>query len=546
MSQTQVQTTPPASSIELLSVPKSSKLSAPSPALLKQPVVPDQPPLPIPHGDDHASFTPQPLKRGASGAIFFSIIGVTAISSMLAGLVTIALPHMVTTLSIPPSLLLWPASINALTCGCSLILSGAIADVVGPRFMYILGTALQSVFTLACGLAKTSAQIIVFRGLAGVAIAFCLPSAVSLISGYFPQGRRRNMAFAAMGGGQPVGFAIGLVVGGVLADSKVTWRGGFYVAAGINTVVLAVTFWGLPKLDEGRADHETMWKRLRSEIDWTGALLLSSGLAMLSYVFAALTGSVRTINQPATIALLVLAVVLIVGFVGWVQRQEKLGQPAIIPNSIWRNRIFTSVCVDVFLLWGAFNAMEALLTFFFQDVQLLSATATSLRFLPVAVMGILLNLVVGSLIHRVRADWAISLSCLISCISPILTATMKPTSPYWEFVFPAITLSAIGVDVLFTASQLVITSAFPDRTQALAGGVFNTVAQVGKSVGLAISAVIANSISESVEHSGKPHTLVLLDGYRGAWWFCLGSCASVVVVSIFGLRNIGKLGVKRD
>ncbi|KPI41110.1 putative MFS-type transporter [Cyphellophora attinorum] len=530
MSRTQIQTTPPASSIELLSIPTSSKPSVPSPALLKQPVVPDQPPLPIPHGDDHGSFTPQPLKRGASGAIFFSIIGVTAISSMLAGLVTIALPHMHQC----PHVRLQPDPL------------WGDRDVVGPRFMYILGTALQSVFTLACGLAKTSAQIIVFRGLAGVAIAFCLPSAVSLISGYFPQGRRRNMAFAAMGGGQPVGFAIGLVVGGVLADSVVTWRGGFYVAAGINTVVLVVTFWGLPRLEEDGTDSHTIWKRLRSEIDWTGALLLSSGLAMLSYVFAALTGSVRTIEQPVTIALLLLAVVLIVGFVGWVQRQEKLGRPAIIPNSIWRNRIFTSVCVDVFLLWGAFNAMEALLTFFFQDVQLLSATATSLRFLPVAVMGILLNLVVGSLIHRVRADWAITFSCLISCISPILTATMKPTSSYWEFVFPAITLSAIGVDVLFTASQLVITSAFPDRTQALAGGVFNTVAQVGKSVGLAISAVIANSISESVEHSGKPHTLVLLDGYRGAWWFCLASCAAVVVVSIFGLRNIGKLGVKRD
>ena len=123
---------------------------------------------------------------------------------------------------------------------------------------------------------------------------------------------------------------------------------------------------------------------------------------------------------------------------------------------------------------------------------------------------------------------------------------MKPNDPYWEYVFPAIALSAVGCDVLFTASNLVITNAFPDKTQALAGGVFNTVAQIGKSVGLAISAVIANSISTSMEDTGKPHTLVLLEGYRGAWWFCLGSSATVLLVSIVGLRNIGKLGVKRD
>jgi MFS family permease len=326
-------------------------------------------------------------------AVFFSIIGVTSISSMLAGLVTIALPHMVTDLSIPPSLLLWPASIYALTCGCTLILSGAIADVVGSRFMYILGTALQSAFTLACGLAQTSAQMILFRGLAGVAIAFCLPSAVSLITSYFPHGRRRNMAFATMGGGQPVGFAIGLVVGGLLADSSITWRGGFYVAAGINTLVLIVTFFGLPKLPE---ESGLLWRRLREDIDWTGALLLSAGLGMLSYVFAALTGSVRTIRQPTTIALLVTSAVLIAAFILWVQRQEKLGRPAIIPNSIWRNKIFTSICVDVFLLWGAFNSMEALLTFFFQDVQLLSATQTSLRFLPLPIAGLGLNLLIGA------------------------------------------------------------------------------------------------------------------------------------------------------
>lgn len=123
---------------------------------------------------------------------------------------------------------------------------------------------------------------------------------------------------------------------------------------------------------------------------------------------------------------------------------------------------------------------------------------------------------------------------------------MKPNDPYWEYVFPAIALSAVACDVLFTASNLVITNAFPDKTQALAGGVFNTVAQIGKSVGLAVSAVIANSISTSLEHSGKPHPVVLLEGYRGAWWFCLGSSAAAVLISLVGLRNIGRLGVKRD
>lgn len=205
------------------------------------------------------------------------------------------------------------------------------------------------------------------------------------------------------------------------------------------------------------------------------------------------------------------------------------------------------VCVSVFLLWGAFNATETLLTFFFQEVQRLSATATSVRFLPLPIVGLIINLLMGLFIHRLRANYAIILATLISCISPILTAVMDRNDSYWEYLFPAIALNAVGSDVLFTASNLIITDAFPDKTQALAGGVFNTVAQIGKSVGLALTAVIASSISGKAEkEGGKEEEVVLLKGYQAAWWFILGTTVLTILVSLWGLRGMGKLGLKRE
>jgi MFS family permease len=141
---------------------------------------------------------------------------------------------------------------------------------------------LQSAITLACGIAQKAIQLLFFRAHAGVAISFCLPSAVSLITSYFPQGKRRNLAFAAMGGGQPVGFSLGLVFGGVLADGP-GWRSGFHMAAIINTVVLVVAVLGLPR---PRVTDSPSWKRLRDDIDWIGALILCTSLALFSYVFA--------------------------------------------------------------------------------------------------------------------------------------------------------------------------------------------------------------------------------------------------------------------
>ena len=370
--------------------------------------------------------------------IIASVTLITAISTLLNGLTTVALPTIADELHIPDGVLLWPSSIQALTCGCTLLLSGSVADVLGARFMYLLGCVLQAGFILGCGLSRTATQIIVFRGLSGIAISCCLPSAVSIITKSF-DGRRRNMAFAAMGGGQPVGFSVGLALGGVLTDT-IGWRWGFYSAAIFNSVVFAIALWGLPKSVDQPQDAEgstaATWsqklQQLKNEIDWVGALIASSLLAMFSYVFASLTGSVTQIRQPSTIAILVTAFLLIPTFIFWVGRQEKLGKPAIIPNSLWRNQIFTIICISVFFIWGAFNAFETILTFYFQRVQLLTAIQSSLRFLPAPVAGAVANIAMGLLVHRVPANWLAVIGCTISAAAPLVMVFATPQSSYWS------------------------------------------------------------------------------------------------------------------
>lgn len=330
-----------------------------------------------------------------------------------------------------------PSSIQALTCGCTLLLSGAVADALGARFMYIVGSVLQSCFTLACGLSRNALDIILFRAFSGIAVSFCLPSAVSIITSSF-EGRRRDLAFAAMGGGQPVGFAVGLVMGGILTDS-IGWAWAYYITAIFNTIALALAIWALPtEIDRPSTDNalSVTWhdrfQRLADEIDWVGAIILSTSLAMLSYVLATITGSQSNIRQPANIVLLVVAVALIPAFVFWVGRQEKLSKPAIIPNSLWRNQIFTCITLAVFLTWGSFNAIETVLSFFFQRVQLLNATQASIRFLPAAAAGIIANIIVGLLVQRVPGNVLVLVGCAVSCGAPLAMIFATPSSSYWS------------------------------------------------------------------------------------------------------------------
>lgn len=303
--------------------------------------------------------------------------------------------------------------------------------------MYIVGSALQSGLVLACGLSRNAAELIVFRGLSGIAISICLPSAVSIITSTF-EGKRRDFAFASMGGGQPVGFSIGLTLGGVLTD-HVGWQWAFYISAILNTIVLVFAVWALPKeiddnpgMDGAKPTWHERFQRLAVEVDWVGVLLASASLAMLSYVLASIAGNQSDMKQPVNIALLAVALAMIPGFIFWVGRQERLGKPAIIPNSLWRNRSFTFITISVFLTWGSFNSIETILTFYFQRVQSLSATQASIRFLPEPVSGALCNIAMGLLVQRVRADWLVLIGCTISLIAPLCMAFASPSSSYWE------------------------------------------------------------------------------------------------------------------
>ncbi|WYZ43413.1 hypothetical protein EsH8_VI_001112 [Colletotrichum jinshuiense] len=267
---------------------------------------------------------------------------------------------------------------------------------------------------------------------------------------------------------------------------------------------------------------------------------------MISYVLAAITDSIYDIKKAENIALLTISAALIGGFIVWVERQERLGRPAIIPNSLWKNRSFTSICISVFMVWGAFNATEQLSSFYLQYVQRLSAIDTSVRFLPAPVGGVLANIVTGLVVHKVRADVAILIAVTLACLSPLLMAIANPAWSYWVCIFPAMFMNAIGADTLFTISNLLITSLFPARTHGVAGGVYNTIAQIGKSVGLASSGAIASAVTARSAVADKESPMGLLEGYRASFWYCFALYGATLLITVWGLRKIGKVGVKKE
>ncbi|KAL9560707.1 hypothetical protein ACKAV7_015198 [Fusarium commune] len=316
-------------------------------------------------------------------------------------------------------------------------------------------------------------------------------SSVALVADTQPRGQSRNISFACLGLSQLLGFTFGLVVGGVLVDT-VGWRSGWYLYGGATLLLSAVGLWSLPKSEP--LGFRNTFGDLISRVDWIGALLTSASMASLSYFLA--------------------------------------------------NSAFATTCIAVVLSFAVLNSLDLLTSLYFQVIQHLSAVEAAIRILPSTVVGLGLNLMTGLIVHKIPAVWLVAVTSLLSSGSPLLMAIISPSWSYWIGVFFAQILLPFSIDVLFTVGLIIVTEVFPEKNHSLAGAVFNTAAQFGNALGLAIVQVVSAGVTNRNINPKSPEAR--LEGYRASFWTLFALMLVCVLVAALGLRRAGKVGSKRD
>ncbi|KAF5963547.1 Methylenomycin A resistance [Fusarium coicis] len=469
------------------------------------------------------------------------LCGMNVTSSASNGLIVIGLPRLTNDLKLTPSLAFWPSSVQGLATASTLLLTGAIADVSGPRPVNLLGCILNSIFMLTCALVKNGEELVILRALQGIATALHLSSSVALVTQVQPRGRERNAAFACLGLSQLLGFSSSLVVGGILVDT-LGWRSGWYFCGGLTMLLLLIGWWSLPRSERPGSLRITT-RNLRKKVDWVGALLASTSICLLTYFLGIITTGIDRVRSPVALVSLSLSMVATALFVYWMHSRAKKGHVALIPNGLWKNLPFTSVCITVALSFAVLNSLDLVTSLYFQEIQHLSALKAAIRMLPSTVVGLALNIATGFVVHKIRANMLVACASLISAGSPLLMAVIQPEWSYWKCAFPAQILMPFSIDVLFTIGLIIITEAFHEEQHAVAGAVFNTAAQFGNTMGLALMQVISTWVTKQQETT-KPLTEALMEGYRATFWAMLAFLLICSIVGVIGLRRAGRVGLR--
>jgi MFS family permease len=274
-------------------------------------------------------------------------------------IVNVALPSIQADLGFSQEDLQWVLSAYALVFGGFLLLGGRLADILGRRSVFMTGLVIFTVGSLLCGLAWHDTSLIAARALQGLGAATVAPSALSILTTTFTEGRERNVALGVWGAVGGFGAAAGVLAGGILTD-LLSWEWVFFVNIPVGVAALTLS----PiLLSESRDAHG-------QSHDVLGATLVTGGLVLL--VLGITQGRQWEWLSAQTVGVFAASAVLLGAFAVWEQRQRD----PLVPVSIFRLQTLTAANVVGFIMGTAMFSMFLMLSLYMQQVLELSALRT--------------------------------------------------------------------------------------------------------------------------------------------------------------------------
>ncbi|MFJ5773325.1 MFS transporter [Streptomyces sp. NPDC093094] len=392
-----------------------------------------------------------------------------------------------------------------------LLITGArLGDRMGHGRVHLMGLALFTAASLACGLAQGAGQLIAFRLVQGAGSALMIPQVLSLIQRTFT-GEARVRALGAYSAVLAVGAASGQILGGVLVSADLFgtgWRPVFLVNVPVGVALL---FAGRRVLPRGQAPAE---ERVRP-LDVPGLVLL--GAAVSLFTVPLVLG--QETDWPLWSWLsLAAAAVLFALFCGYEVRLARHGGAPLIAPRVLRRPGMALAVVRILAVMAVNAGFLFTLTLHLQGGLGQGALRAGLTFAPTAV--------VFGAVGLTWSRWPASLRRALVPAGFVLTTAalagagwaLKGGGDGGAVVFVAYAAVGVGLALAYSPTLTRALSTVRPEDAADASGLLATVTQLGQLVGVAAFGTLFLNRLESL---GAPGAYTSAE----ALWVCMCALA---------------------
>lgn len=435
-------------------------------------------------------------------------------------IVNIAIPSIQRELNLANASLHWIVTAYVLTYGGFLLVGGRLGDLFGRRRMFLIGLSLFTLASAIGGMSGNLAMLVLSRAGQGVGGAIITPTVMSFVAGLYPEGEKRNRAMGLLGAIGGAGYALGLILGGLLT-STVGWRWVFYINLPIGILVIIASLWALPET-----------KREQKPINIPGAIVATSALALLTYTMS--VSDPRNLLSFRMLALIAGSAALFYLFFSMERRTEH----PLIPRGLFKHASFVRALLSLTVFGAIIGPGALFLTLYLQNINHLDPLLTGLSYLPQEIALPVAATLAGRYVGRFGTRNVLVVSLLSFAVGAAWLVSLDPAGDYVGTVLPGLIFFGIGIGSGNVAGMIAATEGLPQHMHGASTGIWNTGLQVGTALGLAVLTAIAEMRTATLMSTSPEIDLAVatVAGYRLA--FVLA--AAVALLGIAAVFFVGR------
>jgi EmrB/QacA subfamily drug resistance transporter len=370
----------------------------------------------------------------------------------------------------------WVTDSYVIPMAAAVLSAGVFGDLYGRRRVFLTGmilSVLGAAIAVVAGLADTSIVVLwIGQAVAGLGGGLLLPTTLALIAHAVPNPKERGRFISLWATGMVAGLAVGPLIAGSITQNA-GWGWIYVPTGGLAVLATIAALMGLPESKSPAGRH----------LDWPGQI--TATLAIVGLIYGVIEGGASGWTALQTIIGLAVGVVSLAAFIVFERRTSK----PLLDLALFRSGAFTATALAAFVALFAIVGTSFLLSIFLGSVQHLDALEIGLRLLFISGVAVVVNPIVGALMHRVRPILLLGVGLVVAALGVFLLTSVEADVSFGNLAW-RLSVFGISLSLMLSPVSLAAINSVPWQQAGMAAAANTAMRQCGGAFGPAVLGVV--------------------------------------------------------